>query len=60
VFPKNGPYEKAVAESILGISIPHLWSVPTRKHNATLIRSPETIVDHEVVRAAEILQLLGI
>jgi hypothetical protein len=34
--------------------------LPTIKHDATLIRSPETCVDHEVVGAAEILHLLGI
>jgi hypothetical protein len=37
-----------------------LWSLPTIKHDATLIRSPETYVDHEVVRVGFLLQLLGI
>ncbi len=39
---------------------PHLWSLPTIKRDATLIRSPETYVDHEVVRVGFFLQLLGI
>ncbi len=55
------PFLDKLRKSLNQISEPEEpWSVPTRKHDATLIRSLETIVDHEVVGAAEILQLLGI